>query len=62
MPRIYAKDISYLLNKTAKLEVERINKTAPMQFWLLCKFEAKWKKGFEAFKDNEFKEYQKSNQ
>ena len=56
IPRIYAKDISYLLDndKSANLEVKQINKDAPMQFQLLCSFNAKWKSGFKPFDDEDF--------
>ncbi|CAM3544385.1 HIRAN domain-containing protein [Helicobacter ganmani] len=56
IPRIYTKDISYLLDndKSANLEVKQINKDAPMQFQLLCNFNAKWNSKFKPFGSEDF--------
>lgn len=56
IPRIYAKDISCLLDndKSASLEVKQINKDAPMQFQLLCSFNAKWNSKFKPFGSEDF--------
>lgn len=57
IPRIYSKDISYLIDgdKSACLEVKQVNKEAPMQFQLLCGFNVKWKTGFKPFDNEDFK-------
>ncbi|HEB9322059.1 HIRAN domain-containing protein [Campylobacter coli] len=51
IPRIYNEDIASILayDENATLSIKKINKDAPVQFQILCRFEAKWPKNFIAF-------------
>lgn len=58
VPRFFAKDIWTCITQNSRenvrVKVVRVNVDAPYQFRLLCKFEAKWPNGFNAFSGKEF--------
>lgn len=56
-PKFFAKDFNFLLKNTndAKIEVSKVNPTAPEQLRLLCKFTSSWPDHFEAFNRESYK-------
>ncbi|MFK5975293.1 MAG: hypothetical protein QM493_02185 [Sulfurovum sp.] len=60
-PSFLVKDFYQLMklngDKNITITVQKINRDAPLQLKLLCKFTTKWNQGFEAFNSKEFNRF-----